>query len=70
MGRLSQRWGATVALYMKKTHEQFQTMRTAQTINCLWKYTCSAWGYRNTVVHGATDQEMADKIREQTTKKA
>jgi hypothetical protein len=36
---------------------------------CIWKYTRSIWGYRNTVVHGATDKEQADKIKEQTATK-
>jgi hypothetical protein len=70
LGRLSRKWGAAVALYGNKQNDStFQTTWTTQTINCLWKYTRSLWGFRNTVVHGATDQEMADKIREQTAAK-
>jgi hypothetical protein len=70
MGRLSRKWGAAVALYVNRTNDNtFQTTWTAHTITCLWKYTRSIWGYRNTVVHGATDKEKADKIIEQTTTK-
>jgi hypothetical protein len=70
LGWLSRKWGAAVALYGNKQNDStFQTTWTTQSINCLWKYTRSLWGFRNTVVHGATDQEMADKIREQTATK-
>lgn len=70
MGRLSRKWGAAVSLYGNKPNDSnFQTMWTAQAITSLWKYTRSIWGYRNTVVHGATDQEKADKIIEQTATK-
>jgi hypothetical protein len=42
MGKLSHKWGAAVALYMKKPHDwKFQSTWTAQTIHCLWKYTQS-----------------------------
>jgi hypothetical protein len=36
---------------------------------CLWKYIQSEGGYRNTVVHGATNQDMANKIKETTANK-
>jgi hypothetical protein len=38
--------------------KSFQLTWTAQAIQFLWKYTRTEWNYRNTVVHGATDQEM------------
>ena len=70
MGRLSHRWGAAVALYHKVPCDStLQLTWTAQTIHFLWKYTRAIWAYRNTVVHGATDQEMADKIRNAATTK-
>ena len=70
LGRLSCKWGAAVALYRNKPNDStVSTTWTTQAIGCLWKYTRSLWGYRNTVVHGATDQEIADKIRHQTATK-
>ncbi len=67
MGRLSRWWGLAVALYNKQPNATlYQTSWTAQTVKFLWKYTRSQWAYRNTVVHGATDQEMADKIKGKT----
>ncbi len=70
LGWVSHKWGAAAALYGNKQNDStFQTTWATQAINCLWKYTRSLWGYRNTVIHGATDQEMAGKIREQTATK-
>ena len=67
MGRLSRRWGLAVALYNKQPNATlYQTSWTAQTVKFLWKYTRSQWAYHNTVVHGATDQEMVDKIKGKT----
>jgi hypothetical protein len=64
LGRLSNRWGAAVSAYHKLPHDKtLQLTWTAQMIQILWKYTRAIWAYCNTVVHGATDQEMADKIR-------
>jgi hypothetical protein len=64
MGRLNTTWSAAVAMYRKVPNDpQSSTTWTTQAILCLWKYTRNLWNYRNTVVHGATDQEVADKIR-------
>ncbi len=53
-----------MALYHKAPNDsQFSTAWTAQATTFLWKYTRYLWNYSNTVVRGANDQEMADKIR-------
>ncbi len=62
MGRLSHHWGAAEALYHKLPYDSnLQLLWTAQTIQFFWNH--AIWAYHNTVVHGATDQEMADKIQ-------
>ncbi len=64
MGRLSTKWGAAVASYQKQPSDSpISTTWTTQVIPLIWKYTRSLWNYRNTVDHGATDQEVANKIR-------
>jgi hypothetical protein len=64
MGRLSKKWGAAVALYHKMPSDsQVSTTWTKQAIQFIWKYTRSLWNHRNTVVHGSTDQEVANKIK-------
>jgi hypothetical protein len=63
LGRLSSRWGRSVQRYMKSTDPTYPKTWTAQVISFLWKFSRSLWAYRNTIVHGATDQEKAAKIR-------
>lgn len=70
MGRLSIKWGKAVALYHKAPPgSNIPKTWTTQAISQLWKFTRSLWAYRNTVVHGATDKEIADKIRAEITTK-
>jgi hypothetical protein len=70
MGRMSAKWGIAVALYNKVSHDSAIPMTwTAHAILQLWKFTRSLWTHRNTVVHGATDQEVAEKIRAEFTAK-
>ena len=64
MGRLGKKWSVAVALYRNVPNDyQSCTIWTTQATTFLWKYTRQLWSYRNTVVHGANDQEKADKIR-------
>jgi hypothetical protein len=63
LGRISVCWGKAVAMYNKSTDPSYPTAWTTQTILLVWKFSCSLWIYRNTIVHGATDQEVAAKIR-------
>ncbi len=63
LGRLSSRWGTAVAAYTKSTDHSYPQKWTAQVISSVWKFSRSLWSYRNTIVHGATDQEVAAKIR-------
>jgi hypothetical protein len=63
LGRLSSRWGRSVQSYLKSTDPTYPKTWTAQVISFLWKFSRSLWAYRNTIVHGATDQEIAAKIR-------
>ncbi len=70
MGRLSIKWGKAVALYHKTPPGcNIPKTWTTQAVSQLWKFTISLWAYRNTVVHGATDKEIADKIRAEITTK-
>ncbi len=63
MGRLSNKWNAAVSLYFKIANDtKFSTTWTSQAMAFLWKYTRSLWNHRNTVVHGATDQDIFNKI--------
>jgi hypothetical protein len=63
-GRISKLWGRAVLQLTKSSYSSLSTTWSAQTILYLWKYTRSIWINRNQVVHGKTDQEMANKIRE------
>jgi hypothetical protein len=70
MGRLSIKWGKAVALYHKAPPgSNISKTWTTQAVSQLWKFTRSLWAYRNTVVHGATDKEIANKIRTEITTK-
>jgi hypothetical protein len=63
LGRLSSRWGIAVAAQTKSTDYSYPQKWTAQVILSVWKFSRSLWSYRNIIVHGATDQEIATKIR-------
>jgi hypothetical protein len=63
-GRIGILWGPAVLQLTKSPYSSLSTTWSAQTILYLWKYTRSIWMHRNQVVHGKTDQEIADKIRE------
>jgi hypothetical protein len=65
-GRLSILWGRAVSQLTTSTYSSLSTTWTAQSILYLWKYLRSIWMHRNQVVHGKTDQEIADKIRAST----
>jgi hypothetical protein len=70
MGRLSKYWGAAVASFGKEPNNaSIQIRWTVQAIGFLWKYTRTAWTYRNTVVYGSNDQEMAAIIKKASTDK-
>jgi hypothetical protein len=70
MDHLSKKWSAAAALYHKIPNDfSFSITWTSQLTHVLWKYTGSLWHYRNTVVHGATDQEMANKIKDSISEK-
>jgi hypothetical protein len=56
--------GDAVLQLTKSPYSSISTTWSAQAILYLWKYTRSLWMHRNQVVHGKTDQEIADKIRE------
>jgi hypothetical protein len=59
LDRISAKWGKAVALYNKSTDPSYHKAWTTQTILLVWKFSRSLWTYRNTVVHGASDQEVA-----------
>ncbi len=63
LGQLSSRWGKSVNGYLKSTDPSYPTAWTAQVISFIWKFSRSLWAYRNTIAHGATDQEIVAKIR-------
>ncbi len=70
MGRQSKYWGVAVASFgTEPNNVSIQTRWTTQAIGFLWKYMRTAWTYRNTVVHGSTDQEMAVIIKKASTDK-
>jgi hypothetical protein len=70
MGRLSRHWGTAVAMFKKEPNDATSNTKwTSQAIACFWKYLRSEWAYRNTVVHGSNDQEMAEKIKKAATDK-
>jgi hypothetical protein len=48
----------------KSPFSSYPTTWAAQTILYLWQYTRIIWEHRNQVVHGATDQEKAAKIKQ------
>lgn len=48
----------------KSSYSSLSTTWSAQTILYLWKYTRSIWMHRNQVVHGKTDQDIANKTME------
>jgi hypothetical protein len=63
LGRFSSRWGQAVSVHDRSTDPSYHKLWTAQAISFIWKYTRSLWSYRNTIVHGASDQEVAAKLR-------
>jgi hypothetical protein len=63
-GRISILWGHAVLQITKSSYSSLSTTWSAQTILYLWKYTRSIWMHRNQVVHGKTDQDIANKIME------
>jgi hypothetical protein len=69
-GRMSHQWGAAVASFRNKPNDTTSnTMWTAQAIAIFWKYLRSEWAYRNTVVHGSNDKEIAAQIKKASTDK-
>ena len=65
MGRISRKWGAAVAMYDKTKHSSAQQRAwSTQVIQHIWTYTSSLWEYRNTIVHGATEQDTRDRHRQ------
>jgi hypothetical protein len=70
MGRLNKYWGAAVASFREDPKDaSIPLCWTAQAITFLWKYRRTEWNYRNTVVHGSNDQEMAAIIKKASTNK-
>ena len=63
-GRISKLWGKTVSQINKSPFSSYPTTWAAQTILYLWQYTRVIWEHRNQVVHGATDQEKAARIKQ------
>ncbi len=51
-----------MAAYTKSTDYSYRQKWTAQVILSVWRFSRSLWSYRNTVVNGATDHEIATKI--------
>jgi hypothetical protein len=63
LGCLISYWGKVAAAYTKTKDPSYPKVWMAQVISMVWKYSRSLWYYRNSIVHGATDEEVAAKIR-------
>ncbi len=63
LGHLSSYWGKAAAVYAKTKDPYYPKVWMAQVTSIVWKYSRSLWSYRNSIVHGATDEEVTAKIR-------
>lgn len=63
LGRVSKKWAAAVIQFTLPDRHPYTPLHwTSLLISALWKYSKSLWAYRNTVVHGATIEEQAQRM--------